>query len=157
MCVVRSVTGRCECCSINVITTGIVSYSKAVICGVSFSAGQDIGGGPNKTCGSVVTCVVDGQSRYGIVLHFFTHMCEHNTGMYAYIQWFNQTDYPFEGTPLVVRIKDSAPPVGVLTRQVVSIFDIDPSRVIIDRSLSENSYYMCRIEGLDTIRVSIRV
>ena len=34
---------------------------------------------------------------------------------------------------------------------VVSIFDIDPSRVINERCDSENAYYMCRIEGLDTI------
>ena len=78
-------------------------------------------------------------------------MCVHNTGSYAYIRWFNKTDYPFEGTPLVVRIRDNAPPVSDSPLQVVSIFDIDPSRVIIERSDIERCYYMIRIEGLDTI------
>ena len=72
--------------------------------------------------------------------------------MYAYVRWFRKTDYPFEGSPLVVRIRDNAPPVSELSQQVVSIFDIDPSRVVVERSDSESCYYMCRIEGLDTIR-----
>ena len=38
----------------------------------------------------------------------------------------------------------------VYVSKVVSIFDIDPSRVINERSDSENCYYMCRIEGIDT-------
>ena len=95
--------------------------------------------------------MIDGQSQYGIVTKFFTHVCDHNSGMYAYICWLNATDYPFEGTPLVVRIRDTAPPVSS-PQQVVSIFDIDPSRIIVERSDTESCYYMCRIEGLDTIR-----
>ena len=137
----------------NVIEAGIINYSRSDICGISFTAGQDIiGGWAQRTCGSVVTCVVDGQSRYGTVLRFFSHQCERNTGVYAYVRWFRKTDYPFEGSPLVVRIRDNAPPVSELSQQVVSIFDIDPSRVVVERSDSESCYYMCRIEGLDTIR-----
>lgn len=132
------------------IRTGIITFSKCKVCGVSFTAGQYIGGGRQRTCGSVVTCVVDGNSRYGVVQRFFKHICVHNSGLFAYIHWFNKPDYPFEGTPLVVRIQDSSPPVCDSPQQVVSIFDIDPSRVIIERSDTEHSYYMCRIEGLDT-------
>ena len=144
---------RCNCCSINFIATGIITYSKCSICGVSFTAGQSIDGGRYRTCGSVVTCVIRGQSRYGRVLCFFKSICVRSVGMYAYIHWFNKTDYPFEGTPLVVRIRDNSPPCGDSPRQVVSIFDIDPSRVIIERSNVESSYYMYRIEGLDTILI----
>ena len=79
-------------------------------------------------------------------------MCERNMGMYAYVRWFRKTDYPFEDSPLVVGIRDNAPPVSELSQQVVSIFDIAPSRVIVARSNSENCCYMCRIGGLDTIR-----
>ena len=68
-------TGKCPCCSSNVIEASIINYSRADICGVSFTAGQDIiGGWAHRTGGSVVTCVVDGQSRYGIVLRF-SHTC----------------------------------------------------------------------------------
>ena len=147
------IAGKCNCCSMSTTGIGIIAYSKAKICDVEFTAGHPIDGGGNATCGSVVTCVVGGQSRYGLVSHFFKHMCVHNTGMYAYVHWLNQTDYPFEGTPLVVRIKDNSPPVSDSPQQVISIFDIDPSRIIIERSDTEQCYYMCRIEGLDTITV----
>ena len=59
------------------------------------------------------------------------------------------TDYPFDGTPLVVRVRDNA--LVCQVPKVVSIFDIDPSRVIIERCDKELCYYMCRIEGLDTV------
>ena len=147
------VSGKCTCCSINDIQTGVITYSKATICCVEFSAGQDIRGGKYRTCGSVVTCVVGGQSRYGLVTHFFSHVCVHNPGSYAFIRWFNSTDYPFEGTPLIVRIRDDAEPVCDSPLEVLSIFDIDPSRIIVERSDVESCYYMCRIEGLDTITV----
>ena len=135
----------------NDIRTGLITYTKSNICGVEFRAGQNIAGNANKTCGSIVTCVVDGQSRYGIVIHFFKHICVRNDNLYAYIEWLNSTDYPFEGTPLIVRIRDDSAPVGGSPRQIISIFDIDPSRVIVERSDNEECYYMCRIEGIDTI------
>ena len=149
---VVDLTGKCNCCSRNVIQAGVFTFSKCDICGVEFTAGHDIAGNHYGTCGSVVTCVVNGQSQYGLVTHFFSHSCIQNTGLYAYIHWLKKTDYPFEGTPLVVRIRDDAPAVSNSPQQIVSVFDIDPSRVIVDRSNTEHCYYMCRIEGLDTIR-----
>ena len=103
---VTTLAGNCNCCALNVIRTGITTYSKAHICGIEFTAGQDIAGDGNKTCGSIITCVVGGQSLYGKVVKFFSFFCERNDGLYAYIEWFNKPDYPFEGTPLVVRVRD---------------------------------------------------
>ena len=145
------ITGACNCCSLNNIRSAIICYAKAKICGVEFAAGHDIRGNQHGTCGSVVTCVVDGRSRYGLVSRFFSHSCDHNTGSFAIIEWLKKPDYPFMGTPLVVRIRDNSPPVCDSPRSIVSIFDIDPSRIIVDRSDEENSYYMCRIEGFDTV------
>ena len=99
----------------------------------------------------MVTCVVDGQSRYGIVLRF-SHTCVSGIWVCTHMLGGCKTDYPFEDSPLVVGIRDNAPPVSELSQQVVSIFDIAPSRVIVARSNSENCCYMCRIGGLDTIR-----
>ena len=92
--------------------------------------------------------MIDGQSVYGKVNKFLSHSCDDNKGLYAHVQWFNKTDYPFEDTPLVVRVRDNSQPLG---DAVISIFDIDPSRVIFERSDREMCYYMCRIEGIDTI------
>ena len=93
--------------------------------------------------------LMDSQLLYGKVLKFFSHICVNSNGLYAYVQWFNMPDYPFEGTPLVVRVRDNSQSLG---SSVVSIFDIDPSRVILERSDGELCYYMCRLEGFDTIK-----
>ena len=129
------------------IRHGLISHAKANVCDVIFTAGQSIRAG--RTCGSIITCVIDGQSRYGKVVKFFSHICGNIGGMHAHVEWFKKTDYPFEGTPLVVRVRDNSQPLG---DAVVSIFDIDPSRVMLERSDGESCYYMCRIEGIDTVK-----
>ena len=55
-----------------------------------------------------------------------------------------------DGTPLVVKVRDGAPICSA--PPIISIFDIDPSRVINERSDPESSYYMCRIEGVDSVK-----
>ena len=128
----------------------LVSYSKANICGVEFSAGQELHGGRYGTCGSLVTCVIRGQSVYGKIVKFFERVCDSDTNsLFAYIDWCRMPEYPMGGTPLIVRVRDNAP--ACLPPPVVSIFDIDPSRVINERDDGEICYYMCRIEGLDTV------
>ena len=70
--------------------------------------------------------------------------------MYAYVEWWGAPEYTFFNTPLVVKIRDSAP--ACPAPRVISIFDIDPSRIIFERSDRDLSYFMCRIEGIDTIK-----
>ena len=50
----------------------------------------------------------------------------------------------------VVKVSDNAPVCP--EPAVVSIFDIDPSRIINERDDDETCYYMCSIEGIDTVR-----
>ena len=166
-------SGKCDCCSMQDIRDNIVSRTKAGmntltpsppspssitthpshthsdICGVEFTAGQDVGGGGLGRCGSIVTCVARGQSVYGKVVRFFSYICEQNNGMYAYIEWFRVPDYPMGGTPSVVRVQDTGVVCNIA--KVMSICDIDPSRVIIERDDNKHCYYMCRIEGIDTV------
>ena len=130
--------------------SSLVFYSKANICGVEFSAGQELNGGRSGRCGSLVTCVLGGRSIYGRVVKFFERVCDSNSNsLFAYVEWCTMPEYPMDGTPLVVRVMDNGP--VCLAPAVVSIFDIDPSRVINERDDSETCYYMCRIEGLDTV------
>ena len=91
---------------------------------------------------------MDGQSVYGKVIKFFKTICKNNNDMYAYVEWLGVPDYPMLGLPIVVRVRDNAP--VVVSPSVISIREIDPSRVIIERVETENCYYMCRIEGTDT-------
>ena len=135
------------------IRHNLVTYSRCNICGVHFTANQCINGDCNKRCGSLITAVINGQSIYGKVVTFFvnTLRCpKNNAPGYAYVEWLNMPDYPMAGTPIVVRLSDNSP--SCTESRVISIFDIDPSRIISERSDSERSYYMCRIEGTDTIK-----
>ena len=86
------------------------------------------------------------------VVKFFQLVCQTdpNNSLFAYIEWLCMPEYPMGGTPLVVRVSDNGR--VCLAPQVVSIFDIDPSRIINERCGSEQSYYMCRIEGMDTVK-----
>ena len=137
------------------IRNHLVWFSRAKICGIEFTAGQTLGGDKHGRCGSLVTCVVDGQSVYGRVVKFFQLCCQRdpNDSLFAYIEWLCVPEYPMGGTPLVVRVSDNGP--ACLASQVVSIFDIDPSRVINERCDSEHSYCVCRIEGLDTVKINV--
>ena len=128
----------------------IVSHTTATICGVKFTAGDNIDGGAGKRCGSMITSVVKGQSYYGKVIKFMSSVCPNNVGLYAYVDWLGKPEYPFEGTPLVVRVSDNAQLCSA--SRVLSIFDIDPSRIILERSDSEHCYWMCRTHDLDTIK-----
>ena len=135
------------------ISSTIVSHSSAHICGSDFIANHPIGGcgveGKVKRCGSMIVCVIGGQSYYGRVIKFFRSACDRCDGMFAYVEWLGRPEYPFEGTPLIVRVRDSSPPCPA--RKIISIFDIDPTKIIYERSDEESSFYMLRLKGTDTI------
>ena len=67
------------------IPDGLVCHNKANICGVEFTSGQPIDGGTTGRCGSVLTCVIGGRSVYGKVVKFFSHICDHINGLYAFV------------------------------------------------------------------------
>ena len=119
-----------------------MSHDKANICGVEFIAGQSIDGAGSGRCGSLLTCVFEGRSvLHGEVVKFFTHICENMNELFVFIDWFRVPDYPMNGTPLVVRVSDNA--ITCHTPKVVSTFDMDPSRIIIERCDNETCYYVC--------------
>ena len=147
-------TGKCDCCSLDQIGTMLISFSSANICDVKFTANDDIvgyaGEGKAKRCGSVVVCVIDGQSYYGRVVRFFMSACIKCKGMFAYVEWFGKPEYPFEGTPLIVRVRDNAP--ACPAPKVISILDIDATKIIFERCEKESAFYVLRMKGLDTIK-----
>ena len=145
-----TIVGKCRCCSMQKLRGSLVYHSKANICGVEFTAGQSLSGNGRGRCGSLMTCVMNGKSVYGRIVKFFKRVCDSDSNsLFAYIQWCRIPEYPMKGTPLIVKVRDNAS--ACLVPPVVSIFDIDPSRVINERDDDEGCYYMCRIEGLDKI------
>ena len=100
-------------------------------------------------CGSVVTCVMDGQSYYGRVTRFLRVEGDGCPG-YASIEWFSKPVYP-ASTPMVVRVNEDGSGVEAEYGRVIKITSIDPSRVIVEYdSTVPNTYYMMRDSGYDT-------
>ena len=83
-------TGKCNCCSMAETATMIVCHSSANICGTDITAGNPIGGrghaGKVKRCGSMIVCVIGGQSYYGRVVKFFRSVCIRNDGLFACVE-----------------------------------------------------------------------
>ena len=120
---------------------------RAKIGGVGFTSGTPLtgvrrSGEKTNRCGSVVTIVRAGQSLYGRVISFISFDRLH----VAHIEWLPIPDYP-TGTPVVCRlVRGGRKPDQPC---VVSLTDLDPSKVII---LHERTcMYMIRMSGINTM------
>ena len=124
------------------------------MCGVDFTSGEDmrvvVDDESVKRCESVIVSVIDGQSCYGRVIKFFKSVCNKQSGSFAYVDWLGKPDYPFDNTPLIVRVRDNASVCP--SPNVISILDIDPTKIIFGRDEGERCFYMLRLKGLDTIK-----
>lgn len=120
-------------------------YAVAHIMGVHFRAGE---WGQSPRGGSVITCVIDGQSLYARVERFMT--LEDDCPGYASVVWFDKPQYP-SGTPLVVKVHDDGSAVEHTHNNILRITQIDPSRVVIESDSDPNVYYVMRDSGFDTM------
>ena len=129
-----------------------VSYqhAQASIGGHRFTAGEALLSG--KRCGSVVTRVVSGRSVYGRVKQFLRVMCGcHRFVEVAVVERFPLPTYP-DGDPLTVKIDVCGVDVNnVGVGTVVSLLDIQPSRVLVDIDQHHDCMYMMRMHGVDTM------
>ena len=124
-------------------------HGTAKIGGHRFTAGEPLR--RFRRCGSVVTVVVGGRSRYGMVKRFVRVFCLClRTYDFAIVSWLPPPVYP-DGDPLTVRIDVTHMDVNnIRTLNVVSLNDIQPARVAVD--LLDRPYlYMMRMEGVDTL------
>ena len=129
-------------------------YAVAHIMGVHFRAGE---WGQYPRCGSVITCVMDVgdnvyQSFYGRVRKFLVVDGDDSPG-YASVHWFSRPTYP-DDTPLVVRVGEDGSFVDKTFGSIVSICDIDPSRVMVEYDSHPDTYYVMRDSGYDTTEKS---
>ena len=136
-------------CSCRAGNSTVYSHSKAVIGGKEFNAGEPLKSG--RRCGSVVTCVVRGRSLYGLVKRFLCVVCQHHRAHnFAVVTWFRNPVYP-DGDPLTVRIPMNGVDVNNINQvSVVSLYDIQPCRVLVDIDRFHDCMYMMRKEGMDT-------
>ena len=122
----------------------ITEFKVAYILGKHFRAGE----WGNYRCGSVVTCVLEGQSYYARVERFIKVEGDSCPG-YASVKWFGQPQYPF-GIPIVVRCCEEEPQ-DLIDRFgcILRITQIDPSQVMVERADGGISWMM-RDSGFDT-------
>lgn len=126
------------------------------ICGIRFTAGENIAGcvksgWRSNRCGSVFTVVTGGVSRYGIVDVFFGCGDDDEEG-YACVRWFHRPTYPYpcRSTVLMVEIGNRFG-FGEGLPSVISIRDIDPTRVLLEMC-EDRKMFVMRLEGFDTVQ-----
>lgn len=128
-----------DCLSVN-------GYAVAHIMGVHFRADEWLTG---KRCGSVVTCVMDGQSLYARVTDFLTVDGDSACPGYAIVKWFSKPKYPY-GTWLIPVVTLDGSDIEDQYGCVVRITDIDPSQISVGRNSSNDIFHMMRESGYDT-------
>ena len=125
----------------------ISEFKVAIILGKHFRGGE---WGSNR-CGSVVTCVVGGRSLYARVERFLKVDGDVCDG-YASVTWFGIPEYPFKN-PMVVKCREQQPEDLVSELGcIIRITAIDPSQVMVERSVDRDYCFMMRDSGFDTVR-----
>ena len=145
---VRNISLSCDCPAGR---CNFFQHSMAYIGGKKFNAGQQLIRG--QRCGSVVTSTIDGRSLYGLVKQFLRVICEcpqiHD---FATVTWFPRPSYP-DGDPLTVKVDlDGVPDVNNMDDvDIISLYDIEPSRVAVGHDEVHNCMSMMGMEGIDTM------
>ena len=125
----------------------ISEFKVAHILGKHFRAGE---WGAYR-CGSVVTCVVGGRSLYARVERFLKVDGDDCEG-YASVTWFGIPEYPFK-IPLVVKCREEQPAdLALELGCIIRITAIDPSQVMVERTIDHVHCFMMRDSGFDTVR-----
>ena len=137
------------CCACHVGRCNFFQNSRVSIGGKQLNAGERLARG--HRCGSVVTTSIDGWSRYGLVKQFLRGICGclqfHD---FAVVTWFPRPSYP-DRDPLTVMVDlDGVPDVNNINDvDVISLYDIEPSRVAVGHDRVHNCMFMMRMEGID--------
>lgn len=126
---------------------GALSYEAARIQGVHFKAGE----WGCRLCGSVITTIYCGRSRYGYVKKFLLVQSR----MFAVVDWLSKPIYPYAPITLVVRVRMLADAEQHSHRCVISCDDIEPCSVCVLPDEDGVHYYMLRTEGFDRCGVDV--
>ena len=132
--------------------TGWQARRCAVVMGRRFTAGEPLRGVRHsnweaRRCGSLITTVVKGKSRYGLVQHFIEKPSLTDV-KFAVVKWLPPASYPY-ANPCVVFLRDGDVCDEFLPC-LLSILDIDACGVCFERCDRLKGLYVCRTHGLDT-------
>ena len=137
-------------CGCRIDRCSIHSYSQALIGGKRFSSGEQLI--PGRRCGSVIVRLIGGRSVYGLAKQFVRVVCRCvNVRDFVVVTWLPLPIYP-DGDPLTVHINLGGVNVNGMNNQTVSsIYDIQPSRVIVWIDRENDRLSVMRMEGTDVV------
>ena len=112
-----------------------------IILGVHFRCGE----WGSRRCGSVITTMYAGVSRYCILDSFV--MVQDKT--YACVTWLSRPIYPCPPFKIVVKVRLLTPLEGDVHRCVIPADKIDPTKVSVLPASDGIHYFMLREKGID--------
>ena len=124
-----------------IVTVGspCLSFKFAYVLGVHFRAGE----WGCRRCGSVVTLMHEGRSRYCVVHNFIRVQNQE----FACVTWLSVPHYPYAPNRLVVRVRTDNIQTGLPS--LIALTMIDPTRVLVEPDVDNVHYYMMRVKGWD--------
>ena len=120
---------------------GYKVFQVAKILGVHFRCGE----WGHQRCGSVITTIYRGVSRYCIVKAFVQVQGK----MYATVTWLSCPIYPHLPFKIVVKVRMMTPAQQHVHRSVISVDKIDPCTVGVIPHEDGVHFYMLRDKGTD--------
>lgn len=122
--------------------TPCLSFKFAYVLGVHFRAGE----WGCRRCGSVVTLMHEGRSRYCVVHNFI----QVRNQEFACVTWLSVPHYPYAPNRLVVRVRVDNIQTGLPS--IIPLTMIDPTRVLVEPDVDNVHYYVMRVKGWDRSR-----
>ena len=136
-------------CGCRLVRCEINKYSRVLIGGKRFNAGEKLRSGGR--CGSVVTTIMGGRSVFGLIKTLFRVQCMCHYIDFALVTLFPPPIYP-DGDPLTCKIDLGGIDVNNLPYvRVLPINDIQPSRIGVELDVDNDCMYIYRFDGYNTI------
>ena len=116
-------------------------YKIAYVLGVHFKAGE---WGKHR-CGSVITTIFEGRSRYCVVNRFL-RIADKD---FASVTWLSKPVYPYWPIPLVARVRVLSADRQNALPAVLPLTSVEPTQILVERD--GTCYYMMRVKGYDRV------
>ena len=117
------------------------TFQVAIILGVHFRCGE----WGHRKCGSVITTIYRGVSRYCILKSFIQVQGK----VYASVTWLSPPTYPYPPFKIVVKVRMMTPEQERVHRGVVLVDKIEPCTVSVIPHEDGIHYFVLRDKGID--------
>ena len=118
-----------------------MSYEIAYVLGIHFRAGE----WGCRRCGSVITTVHGGRSRYCHVTKFVRAGGKD----FACVEWLSKPHYPYAPMTVVTRVTYLPPHRQREMPVLIPLETIDPTSVLVEPDTDGRHFYMMRVYGYD--------